>query len=262
MKPTLFHLDNTASTNTWLSSHVLSLGQPVFKDGDAVVTFRQTDGRGQQGNHWESAPDQNICMSLLLCPHRVLASESFLISEAVSIGVCRFIERLLTEPVTVKWPNDIYVGDRKICGILIENRLEGARIAASVVGIGLNVNQTEFFSDAPNPVSVRQLTGRSYDLMELSAALQGYVVDMYRRLEDGGAEEIQEEYWRRLYRRNGWYSFRDSMHGVFEGRILGVDCQGFITLEKKDDGTRLRYAFKEVSYVIRVTGSGRTGSDR
>ncbi len=266
MAPAIYHLEHTASTNTWLSEHIAGGGEPLFSDGDAVVTYRQTDGRGQKGNHWESQPDRNICMSLLLCPANIAASESFLLSEIVSIGVCRLLSGVLTDrpaelPVqpAIKWPNDIYVGDRKICGILIENRLEGSRIAASVVGIGLNVNQERFLSDAPNPVSIRQLSGEELDLTELSAALQGHILSLYHDFEQGKvtAEDIQREYWERLYRRDGWYFFRDTSHGEFdtshrefEARIVNVDTQGFLTLQVRADGSLRKYAFKELNYII------------
>ena len=254
--PALVHLPEVASTNTWLTDEVerfsaeaegASAAGRFFFDGDAVVTFRQSDGRGQRGNHWESAPDRNICMSLLLRPSKVPASSFFLLSEMVALGVCSLLEAYLPgAAVSVKWPNDIYVDERKICGILIENRLQGPQILYSVVGIGLNVNQERFESDAPNPVSMTQLTGRSYELTALAAELQARVLHVYR---SASPERVRSAYRQRLYRRDGWHSFRDAAHGLFQARIVSVSEQGMLTLETSD-GARRTYAFKEVSFVL------------
>lgn len=128
--------------------------------GFVVEAEAQTAGRGQRGNSWESEPRMNILMSVLLRPEGIAPSEQFLISQAVSVAIVRVLRHYLPE-VRIKWPNDIYVGDRKICGILIENSITATKIIHSIVGIGLNVNQREFHSDAPNPVSMFQLTGRN-----------------------------------------------------------------------------------------------------
>ncbi len=126
----------------------------------------QTAGRGQGDHTWTSAPGQNLTFTLVLkfppCAP-IATSEILLITQAVTGGIRRY---LLSKGVEsrIKWPNDIYVGDRKICGILIENILDGKQVSSSMIGIGLNLNQDRFPADLPNPVSLRQLTGRTYDL--------------------------------------------------------------------------------------------------
>ena len=145
------------STNTELA-RLADEGAP---HGTVAIAECQTAGRGQRGNTWESAPGENVTMSVLLHPDGIEPRRQFAISEAVALGVAETLDIYLPAGMRaeVKWPNDIYVGNRKICGILIENRITSTTIERAIAGIGLNVNQELFVSDAPNPVSLRQLTG-------------------------------------------------------------------------------------------------------
>ncbi len=156
-------LPSVPSTNTWAKEHSGTLSH-----GDIVVAHDQTAGRGQRGNHWEAEPGRNLTFSLFLRPGRIAPAAQFLISEIVSLAVVKALRRHLaetaSETVTVKWPNDIYIGDRKIAGILIEHAISGMSISHTVAGIGLNVNQTRFVSDAPNPVSMAMIAGTEFDL--------------------------------------------------------------------------------------------------
>ena len=153
--PHIIRLDNVDSTNTYLSG--IASNSP---HGTCVLADRQSAGRGQRGNTWESEPGKNLTFSVLLRPDGLHASQQFRISQAVSLAITDTLDGFLPEGIEakVKWPNDIYVGNRKICGILIENTLCGAAIQHSIIGIGLNINQRDFLSDAPNPVSLYQLT--------------------------------------------------------------------------------------------------------
>ncbi|MDE6668417.1 MAG: biotin--[acetyl-CoA-carboxylase] ligase [Muribaculaceae bacterium] len=159
-------LDEVSSTNTWLAQHAAELPHLTM-----VTAARQIAGRGQRGNSWESEPGANLTFSLLIRPEDMPARSQFSISEATALAVTDLLATYgLT--ATVKWPNDIYVGDRKICGILIEHAVMGTSIMHSIIGVGLNVNQTRFISDAPNPVSLLQLTVSDFseqsELSELS----------------------------------------------------------------------------------------------
>ena len=160
----VIHIDETDSTNRWLRDYALS--QP---EGDYVVVSEyQTAGRGCGTNSWESERGKNLTFSLLIHPTEITADCQFRISEAVSLALCETLDAYVTDrQVSVKWPNDIYVDDCKICGMLIENRLRGRLMTDSIIGIGLNVNQQEFFSDAPNPVSLVQLLGHEVALEPL-----------------------------------------------------------------------------------------------
>ncbi len=207
--------------------------------GFALMAREQTAGRGQRGNSWEAEPGKNITLSVMLRPDNLPALRQFEISEAVALGVADTVESLGIEGVAVKWPNDIYVGDRKIAGILIENSIRGANIAYSVAGIGLNVNQTEFRSDAPNPVSIAQLTGRSYDLVELASAMVSRILDRLGRVNHA-------EYRRRLWRGTGLWRWTTPDGNEFEAEIVDVAPDGMLTLS----GCPSPFAFKQLSPLL------------
>ena len=160
-------LDSCDSTNAVLAS------RPDAQHGTVVATRSQTAGRGQRGNSWEAEPGTNLTFSLLLRPQGFPAARQFELSMLVALGVADVLNSLFGRlgfrdlKARIKWPNDIYVGHKKIVGILIENQLSGAGIDRTIVGIGVNVNQTRFLSDAPNPTSVALLTGRTLALEPL-----------------------------------------------------------------------------------------------
>ncbi len=234
-------VEETPSTNSALAAMGASAPH-----GYAILCRRQTAGRGQRGNSWESAPGQNVTLSLLLRPHEIDAAAQFTISEAVAIGVADTIAPLLPgHDVRLKWPNDVYADDRKICGILIENSLTGRTVDRSIAGIGLNVNQQEFLSDAPNPVSLRQLTGRTYDIEDMARRLCANILTLL----DTPADELHSRYRTLLWRGEGLHRWKDAGGRCFEARIADVAPTGHLTLEEID-GTRSTFAFKEVSPVM------------
>jgi BirA family biotin operon repressor/biotin-[acetyl-CoA-carboxylase] ligase len=166
---------------------------------------------------------------------------------AISLGICDFLESHI--PVcTVKWPNDIYVNNDKIAGILIENTIMGNLIEDSVAGIGLNMNQVKFLSDAPNPVSLKQITGTDYDLKESLLKLASYLDRRYKQVLSEKFIQLRDEYTSKLLRLNKWASFRDST-GVFTGRILSVSESGKLQVETKS-GSRNEYSFKEIEFIL------------
>lgn len=211
--------------------------------GDTVSCHTQSAGRGQRGNTWESAPGENLTMSILLRPEGIRPAEQFTVSEAVALAV---VDLLADNGITaeVKWPNDIYVGNRKICGILIENVITTTAITRSIAGIGLNVNQTRFISDAPNPVSMKQLTGVTYDLDRLRDALAGIVL---RNLNE--RPSLHCRYMSALWRRNGYHLYAEPGSAPFPAAIAAIAPTGHITL-KTPDGTPKTYAFKEISAIL------------
>lgn len=221
---------------------------PRAPHGHALMALSQSAGRGQRGNSWEAAPGLNITLSLMIRPSGPIeAARQFVLSEAVALGVADLLDSLGAPEVSVKWPNDIYAGgDRKICGILIENSLRGRLIERSIAGVGLNVNQLTFLSDAPNPVSLSQLTGLTYELEPLARRLVSAILD---RLERG---DNHADYCRRLWRGSGihlWTSRRpDEAAGgnPFSASVEEVLPDGRLRLS----GGREPYAFKEVSPVM------------
>lgn len=246
--PPVLTLPEVDSTNTYMAAHAADFGH-----GDVVMALNQTGGRGQRGNSWESEPGLNVTMSMMLRPEGLSARQQFAISEAVATGIAVVTRSLVGQAaeVTVKWPNDIYAGDLKICGILIENVLCGTRIERSIAGIGLNVNQERFVSPAPNPVSARMLTGRVYPVNDTVKRLREAVLDNMRLTESAeGMAELHSRYMSMLWRRHGYHPYRDAVTGIsFMAAIESIDPMGFLALALPD-GTVRRYAFKEVAAVL------------
>jgi BirA family biotin operon repressor/biotin-[acetyl-CoA-carboxylase] ligase len=196
------------STNRLLKE--LSAGS-ALEEGALLIAETQTAGRGQKGRHWEAAPGQNITCSLLLYPDFLPLKQHFLLSETVALGLKGALDSLTPQlsPFSIKYPNDIYYEDRKIAGILIENDILQQQIIRSIIGIGLNVNQEVFTSDAPNPVSLKQLLGKSLDLDEVLGKMFRHIMQWYQTLKDGQFEIISAAYNNAQYRKTDFYSNED-----------------------------------------------------
>jgi BirA family biotin operon repressor/biotin-[acetyl-CoA-carboxylase] ligase len=208
-----------------------------------VYTDFQSAGKGQPGNSWESARGNNLLFSIVLHPVQVPVDELFLISELVSIAIKRALD-VYTPNIAIKWPNDIYWNDQKLAGILIENSLQGNKIKTVVIGIGLNVNQKKFESDAPNPVSLFQITGKSINRKQLLDLVCRNIMDLY---EEFDLERIQSEYSTSLYRKEGFHLFQADE--LFRAKIIDVHPDGKLELET-ENGNRKGFYFKEVQFVI------------
>jgi BirA family biotin operon repressor/biotin-[acetyl-CoA-carboxylase] ligase len=239
----LLLLNSTASTNQYLQQQLEKSG---VKSGEAVVTFNQLDGHGQKGNKWLSEPGQNIAYSLLIKPDFIPARNQFLLSEFVSLTVKALLDEY-TKDITIKWPNDIYHKNSKIGGILIENKLEGSLISHTVIGIGLNINQTEFPSELPNPVSLTQITGEKYELKELADKLHRRLITAFEHLNTDNESDIRKYYLNSLYRRDGYHLYKDEK-GAFKARIMDINAHGQLILEP-EEGVAREYDFKEVAFV-------------
>ena len=252
------------STNSYLERNAHELPSPTL-----VTCGRQTAGRGQRGNSWESEPGKNLTFSMLLRPD-LLPAQQFYISEAVALSICDSLGEMCGVECRVKWPNDIYAGDRKICGILISHSLSGSRINHTVAGAGVNVNQDRFFSGAPNPVSVRQITGREYPLDELLEDMAARIAARVAALSSADADalaSLHREYRNRLWRGDGkLYRFRDLRANPsaqtyfadpaqapqgrdFLARVLDVETSGHLILKPAESEEKLRFAFKEVAWL-------------
>ena len=238
-----YYISEVGSTNAWLQQQLLEQDLP---HGFCVCAAYQTAGRGQLTNTWESAAAQNILCSLLLKPQQFPVKQQFLISQAVALGVVDFLGQYAPD-FCIKWPNDIYWHDKKIAGILIENNLQGAFIATCVVVIGLNINQTAFVSDAPNPISLSQITGQQYSLEEAREQLHRSILVRYEQVLTDPAQ-LQQDYLSVLYRYQTWASYQDEK-GQFEGRIVAVEPMGYLHIEDRE-GIDRKYAFKEVQFLL------------
>jgi BirA family biotin operon repressor/biotin-[acetyl-CoA-carboxylase] ligase len=243
MEYRIIHIDETESTNKWLKDN--SLAQNVRENIIAVAEY-QTAGKGCGKNSWESERSKNLTFSMLIHPGerplQLQAKEQFHITEVVSVALCKTLQPYIYNKVEIKWPNDIYVGDKKLCGILIENQLHGSEMKDCIIGIGLNVNQREFHSDAPNPLSLYQLTGQETDREGLlKAFLESFDEVMT-------SETVAQDYRQRLYRSVGTYAFEDA-NGQFMAEIARVEADGRLVL-KDERGHERFYAFKEVTFII------------
>lgn len=242
-KMEILKLQQADSTNSWVSENWDSLSKPSF-----VVAVSQIKGRGQRGNSWESENGKNLTGTFAFVAKGILPQEQFLISEAVSLAVVDTLADFGID-VKVKWPNDIYWNDKKICGILIENTILGKEITRTIAGIGLNINQKEFLSDAPNPVSMAQITGSEFNIDEVALTLCGKLLG--RISQTGDADSLAEAYRNILWRGDGrFYPFYNKKNGTrFRGRLKKVGREGLLTIETRE-GAGEEFAFKEVEFVL------------
>lgn len=236
----LKHFKEIDSTNRFLREY-----DNPSEDIVVVYADYQTDGRGQRGNTWSSQQGENLLFSLLLHPTFLRADEQFRLSQIFALTIKQTLENYIHD-VTVKWPNDLYWHDKKICGILIENDLQSAHVERSIVGAGVNINQVSFFGKPINPVSVKLITGKELDLKTvLHQVLDNFAI-YYALLEQGKYDEIAETYHQSLYRKEGTYKYSDA-NGSFMATIHHVEPNGFLVLEDTDGNLR-QYAFKEVVF--------------
>ncbi len=239
----LIRLGETDSTNNFLRNH------GPEDDADMVVATaeHQTAGRGQGTNTWESQPASNLLFSVLTRPQGVDIARQFVLSMAEALAVKAALDRH-TGGITLKWPNDIYWNDRKICGTLIETSVSRRTINRCIFGTGININQRTFTSDAPNPVSLAQITGHDADREQILCHFLEAFVRLHAMAENGGGDTISRLYHDALYRRTGFHAYRDK-DGVFMAETTRVDQDGRLHLT--DDARRERdYTFKEIQFII------------
>ena len=215
---------------------------------DVVWAECQSAGRGQRGHTWHSNEGVNLTFSTVLKPTFLAAVEQFMLSEVVALSLVDALTEYGVE-CRIKWTNDIYAGDKKIAGVLIEQSLAGDTIARTVVGIGLNVNQREFPTDLPNPTSIVVERGAECERREVLECFLKHLEKWYSRLERGEREVIESAYNYRLYRRDEFHAYALPSGERFEAAIRGVRDTGHLVLEHRD-GSFGEYAFKEVEFVI------------
>ncbi|MCD8266337.1 MAG: biotin--[acetyl-CoA-carboxylase] ligase [Prevotellaceae bacterium] len=240
----LICLEETASTNDYLRLHAKELQDPVT----LALAEHQTKGRGATGA-WLSERGANLLFSLLTHPATLEAKDIFLLSQMACLAVCRGLETLCAgKGFSIKWPNDVYWGEGKLAGILIENELTGKRVADCVTGIGVNVNQTSFSTELPNPTSLAVIEGRQLDRALVLEAIVEQYSSLYKALCQGDCEGIREGYLKRLFRKGERHGYKDG-EGEFRATLETVEPSGHIVLID-DEGRRRRYAFKEVQHII------------
>ena len=243
--PRILRVAETTSTNSLLRELII---KESLSEGSVVVADFQTAGRGQIGNVWESEAGKNLMFSTVLYPTCIPANRQFLISQIAALSVKETLD-LYTDHVTVKWPNDIYWKDKKICGMLIENDLMGRNISQSIAGVGININQEVFHSSAPNPVSLFQITGKQYDIFNILEHIMLRIQIYYDLLQKNNTALITAQYERSLFRKEGMYRYKD-VNGEFMANIVCVEPEGRLILEDETQ-TKRGYMFKEVEYLLK-----------
>jgi len=191
-----------------------------------VVADRQTAGRGQIGSSWITEPSQNLTCSVILYPRFLAARNQFLLNQISSLAVQRLAASLVQVPVYIKWPNDVIADDRKICGILIQNGLKRDHLQYSVMGIGLNINQTRFPDELQRAASLRFFTDQDLDVMAVLAGLCEALERLYLQLRAGATEQIRRAYLDQLYLRGQLARFQRPNGQQFDGQITGVSAHG------------------------------------
>jgi BirA family transcriptional regulator, biotin operon repressor / biotin---[acetyl-CoA-carboxylase] ligase len=241
----IYHIRETQSTNEHLSK-LLKTDKP--EEGCIVWTDFQTAGKGQTGNSWESEFGKNLTFSIILYPDFLEITNQFLLSQLISVAITDVLSEYIPEELSIKWPNDIYVGKKKIAGILIENSISGRNIDSCIAGIGININQGIFQSNAPNPVSLKLLTGVNYNLKEILQKIQHQIFFRYIQVCNHDEAVVTQEYKNRLFRKNDFHNYK-SGDSFFKAKIKSIKQTGHLVLET-EDGTEKEFAFKEVEFML------------
>lgn len=257
----IIHPFETPSTNNY-ATDLITAGNA--EEGCLILTYRQTNGRGHGKNRWETEEGKNLTFSLILEPRFLKAADQFILSKVISLALAGFLDEKvkkqpfnasssgITSPkpenqIEIKWPNDILAGNRKIAGILIENRIMGSFLQWSVAGIGLNINQSSFPEYLSQATSLRLVTDCCYDLRECLEELTKHIFCRYEELREGNHRKIHEQYLERLFGKEYFYTYRmGSSH--FDARVEGVDQYGRLKLRDKS-GRLTVWPFKGVELL-------------
>lgn len=237
----IYYFDHTTSTND------LARGAD-YCHMDAIWAGSQSAGRGQRGHKWHSVEGENLTFSVVLEPHFLPIVEQFMLSEVVALALVDTLQNYDLE-ARIKWTNDIYVGDSKIAGVLIEQMLATDHISRTIVGIGLNICQTSFPDDLPNPTSMRLEGVKECSPREVLEAFMLNLERCYSCLEHGDKLSVSQRYNSLLYHRDECHTYAYVSGEHFEATIRGVQPTGHLELEHAD-GTISAYAFKEVEFCL------------
>lgn len=236
-------LQSTESTNNYAMGLIK---QGLAQHGSACFAHKQTKGKGQRGKQWFSATGENIILSIIIDISPVLLSRQFYFSSAIALGCYNFYKKYAIDDVTVKWPNDIYWRDRKAAGILIENIIKGESWQWAVAGVGMNINQTAFEVEGKKPVSLKQITGKEYDVIALAKELQVFLLKSFEMLLSN-PEEILKNYNEVLFNKNKIQHFKKGSI-VFKGKIEGVTSTGELIITT--GGITEHFTMGEIEWIF------------
>ncbi len=231
------------STNNYAMAQVQA---SLAVAGTAWFAHKQTSGKGQRGKTWFSKEKENIILSIAIDPAPLTIANQFTLSAVCALACVELIGRYTDTAIKIKWPNDVYMGDRKAGGILIENVLQGDRWKFSVVGIGINVNQTAFSDDVPNATSLAAVTGNTYDPLLLARELCVIFEKMWQKIESGSTEAIIQEYNHKLFKLNEIVNFKMD-NAVLSAKVLGVNDSGELIL---DTGEEITVPIGQISWLL------------
>lgn len=221
----------------------MEISKSQLSDKDVWAAHFQSAGRGQQGNVWCSDAGSNLTFSIYLKPRQIRACDQFSLSQSVSLGICLYLNSRGVD-ANIKWPNDIYVGNNKICGILIEHTVSGSCIKDTIAGIGLNINQRVFPPEIPNPTSLSLETGRDYDVRSELEPLLEFIFEEV----DSIGPQTEQDYLQRLYLKDVRHTFTVAATGEkLDGRITGIASDGRLEICDPQGASHL-FAFKEIIY--------------
>ncbi len=235
------------STNGYLSD--LCRKKDV-KNGSLVIAGYQTSGRGQENNTWYSSAGKNLLFSIFINTEFIRTENQFLLHKFVSLGIADFLKKTIDTTghiVSIKWPNDIYLGNKKAGGILIQNQIQGKYMDHTIIGIGLNINEEYFPQDIPNPVSLFQITGKEFNLNDCLESLLDELDKRYQQIFYGVDESIHSDYLKSLYKYNEKhrYSVNDE---IKEGIIRGINEYGKLIIEFKEGNKE--FDLKEIEFMF------------
>lgn len=233
------------STNNYLKT-CLTNSTPL-PEGTAIMAENQFAGRGQHQNGWHASQGQNLTLSLLLKPTFLSIKRQFLLTQIISLGIVKALKNKVDPYIKIKWPNDIYYRDKKLGGILIENTIQGTSIKNSIIGMGINVNETNFPNFLPNPVSLSEILQTDYDLHTLLSEICSGIEAYYLQLKAGNYNSIHAEYLQNLYRIDEQHEFE--INGVRKNcSIIGVSEEGLLKIRSGD--LISSYDLKQIKFII------------
>ena len=241
----ILRFDELNSTNVYLYDKI---SEKHDISDTVVVAAHQTEGRGMDKNRWESEAGKNLLFSIALNVNFLEASNQFKISQAVSVAIVETLSQFIdNQNLSIKWPNDIYFGDKKLAGMLIQNTIEGRMMGVSIIGIGLNVNQLRFSKDIPNPISLKMIIGKDFDIDNLLNLL---IINIKKSVEslkpEKNQEEINGKYISKSYHFGIWadYFYKNEIKSL---KINGFDKYGRLLLSDKE-GAEIVCDVKELQF--------------
>ncbi|MDQ3193020.1 MAG: biotin--[acetyl-CoA-carboxylase] ligase [Bacteroidota bacterium] len=237
----LVQLDKVESTNKFASDLIAGVFVP---EGTVITAKDQTLGRGQRGTSWHSEPEKNLVLSLILKPAFLSVTKQFQLNKVLSLAVRDLISHYALNNVTIKWPNDIYINDSKVCGILIQNQIKNAQISYCIAGIGININQETFPNDIGKPTSLKLHTGKEYNLDICLEKLCKFIEVRYLQLRSN--QDMDQEYLKSLYKINLLVDYQINEELV-KGKITGISPEGKLIVEHVGNVVK-QYDLKEIKF--------------